>query len=336
MPWKGEKNPYKIWLSEIILQQTRVDQGLSYYEKFSKTFPDVFALAKAEEKTVFKLWEGLGYYNRCRNLLATAKFIANEKHGKFPDQFDEIIKLKGVGIYTASAISSFAYGLPHAVVDGNVYRVLSRIFGIYVAIDSLNGKKQFAKLAQQLLDKNNSAAFNQAMMDFGATVCKPVPLCGQCIFRKHCNAFLNSSQQDLPVKKKKLQQKKRWFNYFLFKYKGYIAIQQRVSKDIWRELYEFPSIETSETSSGKVVRLAESEGLLKKKSYKIITTSPIFRQQLSHQLIMGKFFTISINSKPSASNGWTWVKESGLNEFAFPGIINQYLQKSGNDLVNSA
>ena len=179
MPWKGEKDPYKIWLSEIILQQTRVEQGLKYYENFISKYPHIDLLANAPEDEVFKLWEGLGYYSRCRNLLHTAKFISKELKGKFPDQYADILQLKGVGNYTAAAIASFAYNGDYAVLDGNVFRVLSRIYDLEIPIDSVAGKKEFSKLAQDLLPEKQAAIYNQAIMDFGAVVCKPLPLCNQ-------------------------------------------------------------------------------------------------------------------------------------------------------------
>lgn len=204
MPWKGEKDPYKIWLSEIILQQTRVEQGLSYYNNFIKTFPDIQQLAKAKDEKIFKLWEGLGYYTRCRNLIASARFVAKEKKGKFPDSYEEIKALKGVGPYTAAAISSFAFNLPHAVVDGNVFRVLARVFGIDKPTDTTEGKKYFTQLAEELLDKKRPGLYNQAIMDFGAMICKPAsPLCATCCFKKHCIAFQRDRINELPVKEKK-------------------------------------------------------------------------------------------------------------------------------------
>ncbi len=190
MPWKGEKDPYKIWLSEIILQQTRVEQGWAYYEKFIITYPTIQHLAKAKENDVFKLWEGLGYYNRCRNLLFTAKYIVNELDGVFPKTYEGLIALKGVGPYTASAIASFAYNLPHAVVDGNVYRVFSRYYGIHTPIDTKEGLIQFNKIAFENLANKKAGIYNQALMDFGATVCKPMaPLCADCIMQSSCNAY---------------------------------------------------------------------------------------------------------------------------------------------------
>lgn len=190
MPWKGESDPYRIWISEIILQQTRVHQGLEYYNRFISTFPDVKSLATAPENKVYKLWEGLGYYSRCKNLIATAQFIYKDLHGEFPDKFEDILTLKGVGNYTASAIASFAFNLPHAVVDGNVFRVLSRFFGIETPINTTEGKKFYASLAQTLLDKKQPGKYNQALMDFGAIICKPAaPLCNQCPLQKKCVAL---------------------------------------------------------------------------------------------------------------------------------------------------
>ena len=200
MPWKGEKDPYKIWLSEIILQQTRVEQGLSYYNNFIKTFPDIHKLAKAKDSTIFKLWEGLGYYTRCRNLIATARYISKDLHGKFPNTYEDIKSLKGIGPYTAAAISSFAFSLPHAVVDGNVFRVLARIYGIDRPVDSTKGKNFFTALADKLLDINQPGLYNQAIMDFGAVVCKPaLPQCTKCIFKKHmaCMPSHNELRNDM-------------------------------------------------------------------------------------------------------------------------------------------
>ncbi len=249
LPWKGEKNPYLVWLSEIILQQTRVEQGLPYFEKFKAAYPTVTDLANAPEDEVMKLWEGLGYYSRARNLHAAAKHIANELEGKFPGTYEGIRLLKGVGPYTAAAIASFAFDLPHAVVDGNVYRVLSRCFGIEEPIDSTAGKKLFAKLAQEILENagTNPGSFNQAMMDFGATHCMPkVPKCGECPMQSKCIAFQKNRVDKLPVKSKKLVRRQRFFNYFLFHSEGKIFIKKRTGEDIWQNLYDFPLIESEE------------------------------------------------------------------------------------------
>ena len=292
MPWKGEKDPYKIWLSEIILQQTRVEQGLDYYHRFIEKFPDVHKLAKAKDQVIFKLWEGLGYYTRCRNLIAAARYISKELKGKFPSTYEEINALKGVGPYTASAISSFAFNLPHAVVDGNVFRVLSRVFGIAKPIDSTEGKKYFTQLANDLLDKKQPGIYNQAIMDFGAVVCKPAaPLCSGCVFNKTCFAFLNKKVNELPVKEKKISIKKRWFYYLVIEQENEIAIRQRTGKDIWNQLYEFPMMEKErETSIEAILQEAEKLGWLSKKKYEMVAISPLFKQQLSHQLIAGPVY----------------------------------------------
>jgi A/G-specific adenine glycosylase len=336
MPWKGEKDPYKIWLSEIILQQTRVEQGLAYYKRFITKFPDVQSLSSAGEQEVFKLWEGLGYYSRCRNLLATARHIANERAGIFPSSYEEIAELKGVGPYTAAAISSFAFGLPHAVVDGNVYRVLSRLFGISSPVDTTAGKKYFSILANELLDHKQSGNFNQAIMDFGAMICKPVPRCSDCVFNRDCKANRLSQQDRFPVRSKKKKVIKRWFSYFLINYNGKIAIRQRTGRDIWQRLYEFPQIEHSAGRAGKVIQLAESQGLIKRNAYKISEVSTVYRQQLSHQSISGQFITVRLTQKSSIEHDWLWVKKNVIRDYPFPGIINQFLQKYRVDLFDSA
>jgi len=327
MPWKGEKDPYRVWLSEIILQQTRVEQGLNYYNNFIKIFPNVHVLAKAPEEKVFKLWEGLGYYSRCRNLITSAKYISEELNGKFPDTYENIKALKGIGPYTAAAISSFAFNLPHAVVDGNVFRVLARIFGIDDPIDSTEGKKRFAALADALLDKKQAGLYNQAIMDFGAVICKPVPLCDQCVFKNTCYAFKHNKINELPVKEKKLRIKKRWFYYLVIEYAGEIAIRQRTGKDIWQQLYEFPLVETDkEQVLTPILSQAEKNELLNSKSYHVITVSPSYKQQLSHQLITGLFIEIKLKKKPVINHGWIWLPKHKLKELAFPRFINYYLE----------
>ncbi len=329
MPWKGEKDPYKIWLSEIILQQTRVEQGLAYYEKFIARFPTIKHLAAAPDTTVFKLWEGLGYYSRCRNLLATARHIANDLNGVFPNTYEDIKALKGIGPYTASAISSFAYNLPHAVVDGNVFRVLSRVFGIETPIDSTQGKKLFTQLADELLDKKKPGLYNQAIMDFGAVVCKPaLPLCPSCVFNKDCFAFLEKKVNELPVKEKKINIKKRWFYYLVIEHKGKIAIRQRTGKDIWNQLYEFPVIETTaEQETADLIARAEQEEWINEGKYSLSFVSPLFKQQLSHQLIAGRFIAIKSDKAGKLPEGSVWVSKKEMTEYPFPKFINQFLEK---------
>ncbi len=329
MPWKGEKDPYKIWLSEIILQQTRVEQGLNYYNNFIKKFPNIHKLAKATDSTIFKLWEGLGYYTRCRNLIATARYISKKLHGKFPDTYEDIKALKGIGPYTAAAISSFAFNLPHAVVDGNVFRVLARVYGINTSIDSTEGKKIFTALADKLLDIKQPGLYNQAIMDFGAVVCKPAsPHCTKCVFKKNCFAFLNNKVNELPVKEKKITIKKRWFYYLVLEYKNEMAIRQRNQKDIWQDLYEFPLIETEmEMDKESILQTLKRKKWLLKKNYEVVSVSALFKQQLSHQLIAGQFLKLRLKQKPALKSDWIWLTKTKADKYAFPQFINQYLRE---------
>jgi len=329
MPWKGEKDPYKIWLSEIILQQTRVEQGLNYYKNFVIAFPDVHKLAHAEDGKIFKLWEGLGYYSRCKNLLLTARHISKKRKGKFPDTYEEIIKLKGIGPYTAAAISSFAFNLPYAVVDGNVFRVIARVFGIDKATDTTGGKKLFTNLANELLDKQQPGVYNQALMDFGAVICKPVsPLCGQCVFKKDCFAYTHNKINELPVKQKKLTIKKRWFNYLALEYKNKILIHERLGKDIWQHLFEFCLIETEKhLKPEKIIAIAIEKKMLTDKRYSMAGKPQIVKQLLSHQLITGQFFHIQLANKPVMRENYVLVLKENLKNYPFPKLINSYVKE---------
>ncbi|MBM3411848.1 MAG: A/G-specific adenine glycosylase [Bacteroidetes bacterium] len=335
MPWKGEKDPYRIWLSEIILQQTRVEQGLEYYQRMLKAFPTVKKLAKADDNQVFKIWEGLGYYSRCRNLLETARFIAEKKKGAFPNSFEELKSLKGVGPYTAAAIASFAFDLPHAVVDGNVFRVLARVFGIELPIDSTEGKKKFTELANSVMDREKPATYNQAIMDFGATICKPrTPSCLSCPFKKTCIAFLEKKVNQLPVKQKKIVLKKRWFYFLLPSYRGQLPVKVRTEKDIWQGLATFPMLERDkETSIKAVLKLAEKSKLLLPNAYVVESVSALYRQTLSHQLIAGQFIRIRLQKKPALDKEWKWQRTDGLKSQAFPQLINQYLYATATQTI---
>ena len=327
MPWKGEKDPYKIWLSEIILQQTRVEQGLKYYNDFVANYPTISDLALAPEQELLKRWEGLGYYSRCRNLISTARFIHEKRGGKFPDTYEVILSLKGVGPYTAAAISSFAYQLPHAVVDGNVFRVLARVFGIKTPTDSPEGKKYFTALADSLLDRRQPGIYNQAIMDFGATVCKPVaPLCSTCPFQKNCIAFLQKEINAYPVKGKKITMKKRNFFYLVISYRGRYAIRQRKAKDIWRGLYEFPNIESGTSLTGKKIFVqAVKEKWIVPAQFVAGPISDLYKQQLTHQQITARFQQIRLKKKP-ATGDWQWVLPSEWPQFAFPRLFREYNQ----------
>jgi A/G-specific adenine glycosylase len=325
MPWKGEKDPYKIWLSEIILQQTRVEQGWGYYKRFIETFPTVKKLADAPEKEIFKLWEGLGYYSRCKNLIASAKFISNNLKGSFPKDYETILSLKGVGSYTAAAISSFAYNTPYAVLDGNVFRVLSRIFDVETPIDSLPGKKLFSSLAQTILPINKPGEYNQAIMDFGATVCKPVPECAICFFKKKCCAFLQGKQQLLPVKSKRISIKERWFNYMVIKYQDKYAIQKRINKDIWENLFEFLLIETGRKTSFKKLLLPFEKAYGIKSSAYMLKKPVDFKQRLSHQIIHFQFIEAQINKKIALPENMIWVNAPELKKYPFPKTLQHYI-----------
>ena len=329
MPWKGEKDPYKIWLSEIILQQTRVEQGWEYYLKFISAFPTIHDLADAPEQSVFKLWEGLGYYTRCKNLHATAKFISKTHRGKFPSNYNDILDLKGIGPYTAAAIASFAFDLPHAVVDGNVQRVLSRYFGINTPIDSPAGKNLYRELAESLLDKEQPGIFNQAMMDFGATICKPRnPLCSNCVQREDCQAFQHGWVELLPVKQKLLQKKSRWFTYYIVQYQNQIYIRKRSGKDIWANLFEFILHESeNEKNHAEAQTVKMIERIIGNSSFQIKSISPFFKQQLTHQTIHGQFVTVIID-KPLDTELYQLIPGSELSNYPFPKLINTYLDQS--------
>lgn len=331
MPWKGEKNPYRIWLSEVILQQTRVDQGWAYYEKFLQEFPTVHDLAHAPEQKVFKLWEGLGYYNRCRNLIATAKKIDAEYNGEFPNTYQEILTLKGIGPYTAAAIASFAFNLPHAVVDGNVTRVLSRYYGETTPIDTTAGKKLYSNLAAALLDRERADLYNQAIMDFGATICLPRnPLCADCVQREGCQALQKGLTAQLPVKEKNIVKKQRWLYYFIVETADdKVYIRQRSARDIWESLYEFVLSETDEPvyfDKGDILQSEMVRQLFGRQSLTVKYISKVYRQELSHQTIQGQFITVRLQGKPPALQGYRLVDREQLADYPFPKFINGWLQ----------
>ncbi len=330
MPWKGEKDPYKIWLSEIILQQTRVEQGLDYYNRFIKTYPRIKLLAKAPRQKVFKLWEGLGYYSRCKNLIETAKLIAKERNGKFPDTYREILTLKGVGPYTAAAISSFAFNLPHAVVDGNVSRVLSRFFGINVPVNSTEGKKISETLAGELLDKKKPGLYNQAIMDFGAIICKPRnPLCETCVLKTSCVAALQGLTNTLPVKTEKIKRKTRWFHYLVIEADNKFYIRKRVGKDIWQNLYEFVLLETEKMMTVEKIRQdIRFKEIMGRNKIEIRTVSKVYKQQLTHQTIQGRFFCLKAK-KNTDLEGYKAIGYRELKKIPFPRFINAYLAENG-------
>lgn len=330
LPWKLTNDAYKIWLSEIILQQTRVEQGTPYYLAFIQKYPTVKKLATAPLDDVLKLWEGLGYYSRARNLHVAAKQVMELHHGHFPTTYENIIALKGIGNYTAAAIASFAYNLPHAVVDGNVYRVLSRVFGIETPIDTTEGKKQFEQLAHQLLDKKNPAIYNQAIMDFGALVCKPQnPLCVQCPFSSECKALELDKISLLPIKAKKLIKTERHFHYFVLHDAESIFIKQRIGKDIWNGLFEFPVEEANGQWS------IENSMILSKINHQPsdVDQSLVYKQTLTHQFINAHFYEIKLQKLPELDISYQKIQKKSILYYAFPKIVRSYLEDRLNSLT---
>ena len=328
MPWKGEKDPYKIWLSEIMLQQTRVEQGRAYYEAFTSKYPTVFDLAAAPDEEVFRLWQGLGYYARCKNMLAAARSIVHDYNGIFPNDYHTITTLKGIGSYTAAAIASFAFNLPYAVLDGNVYRVLARFFGIDTPIDTTAGKKIFSETAQNLLPVNKPAVYNQAIMDFGAVVCKPQqPNCLECPLATKCIAFLTNQVNKLPLKSKKLTVKNRYFFYIVAIYNQQVLIQKRPGKDIWQNLHEFIPVESPEILPAQTI-LEQSREIVGTVVNGSFTLSPLFKQKLTHQTIHAQFIRLALKSRIQAPQGFQWVPLNSLDNYAFPKIILDYLQNN--------
>ncbi|MBC8265990.1 MAG: A/G-specific adenine glycosylase [Flavobacteriales bacterium] len=328
LPWRNSKNPYKIWLSEIILQQTKVAQGLPFYNKFICNYPTVAHLAKATENEVLKLWQGLGYYSRARNLHYTAKEIVKKYNGVFPKDYNTILKLKGVGTYTASAICSFAYNLPFAVVDGNVIRLLSRYFGIATAFDSSDGKKEFQLLAQKLLIKDSAAENNQAIMEFGALQCTPKsPNCNICPMQNSCFAFNNHLVNELPKKSKKLKIRKRYFEFLIINENKKLAIQKR-KNGIWKGLYQFPLIEnTNETTENTIIQSKDWKNLFNNKATNIMKISSTIKHQLTHQTIYARFWHIS--TKPILLKNTDYIRKEDIKKYPIPKLLEKYLEKIG-------
>ncbi len=326
LPWRNTTNPYLIWLSEIMLQQTRVAQGMPYFFAFTKEFPTIFDLANAEEEKVLKLWQGLGYYSRARNLHKTAQYVANELNGVFPPVYKELLKLKGVGEYTAAAIASFSYNETVPVVDGNVFRVLSRYFDIESDIALPATKKEFTELAYELMPKDNPAIFNQAIMEFGALQCVPKnPDCSVCVFNESCMALQKKKVTVLPVKSKKLKVTNRFFNYLILEdVLGNTLIQKRTSKGIWHNLYEFPLLETGEIVDFDFISKTVQDGFFS--SYNVIGIEECSHatviHKLSHQHLHIQFWKIKINQV--IDNGLDFKT---LKTFPFPIVIYNFIEK---------
>ncbi len=330
LPWRNTRDPYKIWLSEIILQQTQVKQGLPYYESFLKAFPSVVTLANAKEEDVLKLWQGLGYYSRARNLHDTAKIIHKELNNEFPNSYSGLIKLKGIGDYTASAIASFCYNAPCAVVDGNVYRVLSRIFGIDTPINSSKGIKLFKILAEDKLNKVDSAIHNQAIMEFGALQCKPKnPLCETCPFNDHCMAFRKNLINTLPVKTSKTKVSKRYFNFLVFiDNQKNTVLEKRTQKGIWQNLYQFPLVEATHNVNINEISELKITAYIKNNPFELkLYNSQAIVHKLSHQHLNVKFWII----ETTKINAHT-VKFKDLEMYAVPVVISRFIEEFKNQM----
>lgn len=327
LPWRNNTNPYIIWLSEIMLQQTRVAQGLPFFLRFTVAFPTVFDLANASEEQVLKLWQGLGYYSRARNLHKTAKQIAFELNGEFPKNYNDLLQLKGVGEYTAAAIASFAYNENVPVVDGNVFRVLSRYFDIETDIASAGAKKEFSQLAYELLPKGKANEFNQAIMEFGALLCVPKnPDCQNCVFNDSCLALQKKKVAQLPVKSKKLKVRHRFFNYLVFYDKdNNTLIHKRTQKGIWHNLYQFPLLETEiiETEEN-ILTLIKNQNFINNSIQNIQLFNPqTIVHKLSHQHLNIKFWKIKVNGKIENGIDWESVKKMPFPIVIFNFISNQ-------------
>ncbi len=321
LPWRNTTDAYVIWLSEIILQQTRVEQGLPYFYRFLERYPDVTSFAASDEDDILKLWQGLGYYSRGRNMLKTARLVQLQYNGKFPDSYNELLKLKGIGEYTAAAIASFSANEARAVVDGNVYRVIARYFGINEPINSTKGKKDFQAIANQLLNKQHPALHNQAMMEFGAMLCKPKnPACGVCPVRSECYAFLNNATTSLPVKLNKLKIKERFFNYFLITDGETILMNKRGETDIWANMYDLPLIETSSlTPPPELLNLSATKEHFGK-NVEILEISEVKKHILTHQRLYVRL--IKIKNRPvKMDENWFFTPIENLEKLALPKII---------------
>ncbi|WP_418991919.1 A/G-specific adenine glycosylase [Alistipes sp.] len=325
LPWRRTRDPYRIWLSEVILQQTRVAQGMAYYFRFTERFPDVRSLAAAGEDEVLKLWQGLGYYSRARNLHAAARQVVEAFGGAFPRTAEEVRTLRGVGEYTAAAICSAAFDLPCAVVDGNVYRVLARLFDLAVPIDTTEGKRAFAELARLQLDEKRPGLYNQAIMDFGALQCTPAqPDCEGCPFGGQCLARAAGTVGERPVKQGRTRVRDRWFNYLHVTCGGKTLLRRREERDIWQGLYEFPLIETDRAADYAVCAHTPLFRELCGDGARLVRSVAMLRHQLSHQTIHAVFHRIETPQLSPAAEALA-VDTASVGEYAVPRLIDRYL-----------
>ena len=328
LPWRNTRDPYFIWLSEIILQQTRIDQGLDYYLKFTEEYPTISDLANSTEDQVLKLWQGLGYYSRARNLHFTAKFITVQYYGKFPDKYHKLLLLKGIGEYTAAAIASICFNEEFPTVDGNVFRVLSRFFGIADPIDTAAGKKIFRELAAELIKGTDPGMHNQALMEFGALQCTPKkPNCPQCPLNVQCYAFLTHRTGELPVKLTKTKQRDRYFSYFVLLHGDSTWLTKRVHKDIWKNLFEFPMIETTSAINIKeLLSMPEVIQLINPEQSVVEKTQDWKIHLLTHQRINYRIMTVRLLEVNELPDDLMKVNKKDIFNFAVPKLLEKYLK----------
>ena len=329
LPWRDHPTPYQVWISEVILQQTRVSQGYDYYLRFVEKWPTVADLAAATEEEVLKMWQGLGYYSRARNLHQCARQVVEQYGGEFPADYDKLLKLKGIGAYTAAAIASIAFNLPHAVVDGNVYRVLSRLFDIDTPININEGQTLFAKIADEQLNREQPGLHNQALMEFGALHCTPQnPNCLLCPLQAQCLAFERQTVMQRPVKLQKLTVKTRYLNYLVIKIKDSIYLRKRSDKGIWRNLYDFPCIESDQPMTVEEVIGSEAfQQLIDGKSFTVTKTSPVFTHKLTHRTLLAQFIEIKVSQEllRIETKGLLLTPERDLGNYPIPRLIDLYL-----------
>jgi A/G-specific adenine glycosylase len=330
LPWRNTKDPYLIWISEIILQQTRVNQGYQYYLRFIEKFPDIKTLANAKEEDVLLLWQGLGYYSRARNIHHAARQIMQDFNGIFPVDYHNIIKLKGIGSYSASAIASFAFKQPYPVIDGNVLRVISRIFGIFTPVDSNNGKKEVEIILNNLIDKDNPDIFNQAIMELGALVCNPQnPKCEDCPLQSLCVSFENKNMNAFPVKTKKVNQRNRFFYYMVVHYinkeEHLIYLKKRTKNDIWKNMYDFPLFESDHESDINDDLFQEIKKILKSDNYIVKGISKKYIHQLTHQRIFASFISIETTTDLLHTKDFIAIPFHEINKYPIPKLIDNYL-----------
>jgi A/G-specific adenine glycosylase len=333
LPWRKTRDPYMIWISEIILQQTRIGQGLGYYEKFISRFPGIEDLAGSTEEEVLKVWQGLGYYSRARNLHAASREIMKNHQGKFPNHYKDVIRLKGIGEYTAAAILSMSFGQPYPVVDGNVLRFISRYFGVYDRIDSTKGKKRILEIMHCHIGDKDPGIFNQSVMEFGALQCIPgKPDCENCPLRKSCHAFKSGSVGILPIKTRGKKQRNRYFNYLVIEWENpknqnHLFVRKREGTDVWKNLYDFPLIETLKESSLQELQFSDEWKMIlgNRDNYALTKESRIFKHLLTHQIIFARFFKVRLHDPKQPSLPYLLIRNEEMKKYPVPRLIEEYL-----------